>query len=309
MKLRSSKETSFSILLPTTRKRKAEENKLIEVPSKKKTRFYDSYYRQNWSLRDSLIHYITQNPSSAKVYQKIIQSCKYFFFKNPILIVSDLSLDITCKIWITNEINIIDEIGEEIDHNFLASLIPKIYQSDVKTFNLCDQNLFFDELIFLASNAETIRFDGGSERTFEDPTSIIKNADGSFSPLEKIFAALPKVKKFYYTPPSDDFITTNTVKELLKISHFSNLDYFRMVFIPVSFDIETFYDYIKGNKKTRIYLLFSPDISEAYKTRLQTIVNEILQTQTRDFKVPYISFDGSVIEDDELLWDLFLENK
>uniref|UniRef100_A0A914QAM1 Uncharacterized protein n=1 Tax=Panagrolaimus davidi TaxID=227884 RepID=A0A914QAM1_9BILA len=214
MKLRSSKETSFSILLPTTRKRKAKENNLIEVPSKK-TRFCDSYYRQNWSFRDSLINYITQNPSSAKVYQTLIQSCKYFFFKNPIIIVSDLSLvyengwqtffnkklvnfkNITRKIWITNEINITDEIGEEIDHTFLASLIPKIYQSDVKTFTLCDQNLIFDEFIFLASNAETIRFDGGSHITFEDPTSIIKNVDGSIVSVEKIFEALPKVKKFY----------------------------------------------------------------------------------------------------------------
>uniref|UniRef100_A0A914NZZ0 Uncharacterized protein n=1 Tax=Panagrolaimus davidi TaxID=227884 RepID=A0A914NZZ0_9BILA len=255
------------------------------------------------------------------MYQTLIQSCKYFFFKNPILIVSDLSLvhdngwqtffnkklvnfkNITRKIWITNEINIIDDFGEEIDHTFLASLISKIYQSDVKRFILCDQNLFFDEFIFLASNAEEVRLDGGSLRTFEDPTCIIKNVDGSIASLEKIFEALPKVKKFYFTVPFDDFVTTNTVKELLKIPHFSNLDYFQMIFIPESFDIETFYDYIKENKKTKIYLLFSPDISEAYKTRLQTIVSKILGTQSRDFKVPYISFVGSV--DDDELWELF----
>uniref|UniRef100_A0A914PG81 Uncharacterized protein n=1 Tax=Panagrolaimus davidi TaxID=227884 RepID=A0A914PG81_9BILA len=46
--------------------------------------------RQTWSLPDSIIYYIAKNPSNAKAWQKLIQCCKYFFAKNPILVIDEL---------------------------------------------------------------------------------------------------------------------------------------------------------------------------------------------------------------------------
>uniref|UniRef100_A0A914PQR3 Uncharacterized protein n=1 Tax=Panagrolaimus davidi TaxID=227884 RepID=A0A914PQR3_9BILA len=112
--------------------------------------------------------------------------------------------------------------------------------------------------------------------------------------LEAIFKALPNVKAFTYFLPDNsiNIITTKTAEELLKIPHFLSLDEFTIKEINEIFDIESFYGHIKKNKNTKINLYFSDQISEEYKTQLQTIVDQILETENRDYKVPWISFSG-----------------
>uniref|UniRef100_A0A914PTV5 Uncharacterized protein n=1 Tax=Panagrolaimus davidi TaxID=227884 RepID=A0A914PTV5_9BILA len=56
----------------------------------KQLHFHGPFNRQNWPFRDSLINYITKNPSNAKAWKKLIQSCKYFFAKNPIYVIDKL---------------------------------------------------------------------------------------------------------------------------------------------------------------------------------------------------------------------------
>uniref|UniRef100_A0A914PRU7 Uncharacterized protein n=1 Tax=Panagrolaimus davidi TaxID=227884 RepID=A0A914PRU7_9BILA len=317
MKLRSSKETSFSILLPTTRKRKAKENKLKEVPSKK-TRFCDSYYRQNWSFRGSFIHYITQNPSSAKVYQKMIQSCKHFFIKNPIIIVPELYFlrkkgwctqenrpsrhrlndrsiylnELSSKIWITDLLHV---WGSTPNWSALTSFMPQIYQCDATDISIEKQMFSFNDLMVIASKCETLYLSNvvimnNDEVVPETEEYCFENAVS----LETLFKALPNVKTFEYDLPNNslNIVTTKTVEELLKIPHFLSLDKFVMKDIPETFDIKSFYDHIKKNKKTKIDLGFPRQISDEYKTQLQTIVDEILETKNRDYKVPYIFLQG-----------------
>uniref|UniRef100_A0A914P9S9 Uncharacterized protein n=1 Tax=Panagrolaimus davidi TaxID=227884 RepID=A0A914P9S9_9BILA len=76
-----------------------------------------------------------------------------------------------------------------------------------------------------------------------------------------------------------EVVTPNTVKELVKIPHFSKLNIFTLEDIPESFDIQTFYEYIKGNKKTEISLGFDNEYSDDYLVLLQTIVYEIHATE------------------------------
>ena len=45
---------------------------------------------QRFSIPSSFIYYMAKNPTSLPVYQKLIQSCKYFFAKNPIIVVFNI---------------------------------------------------------------------------------------------------------------------------------------------------------------------------------------------------------------------------
>uniref|UniRef100_A0AC35F8T1 Uncharacterized protein n=1 Tax=Panagrolaimus sp. PS1159 TaxID=55785 RepID=A0AC35F8T1_9BILA len=256
------------------------------VPSSKKAadflRSYNS--RQNWSLSDSIIYYILMDPSTSKVYEKLIQSCKYFFIKNPILVVSCLSFDYkdgwrttlvnldntSRKIWITNEISNLNK------QKFFSSLIPKLYKSDAKEITLWSQNVYFHDLKSIASKCRRIWF---------NKVSVI-NENGTIIPLENILEILPYVKDFdYYIPDnSSHIITSKTVKELLRMPHFSVIRRFELSEIPEDFDIERFYGYIKNNNKTRIRLYFSQLIPNQYKNRLEAIIHEILETKTHDYK-------------------------
>uniref|UniRef100_A0AC34FWQ4 Uncharacterized protein n=1 Tax=Panagrolaimus sp. ES5 TaxID=591445 RepID=A0AC34FWQ4_9BILA len=58
--------------------------------SSQKFYFTGPYSLQEWSLPDSFMYYIAMNPKSAEVYQKLVKSCKFFYIKNPILVVPRL---------------------------------------------------------------------------------------------------------------------------------------------------------------------------------------------------------------------------
>uniref|UniRef100_A0A914YTY3 Uncharacterized protein n=1 Tax=Panagrolaimus superbus TaxID=310955 RepID=A0A914YTY3_9BILA len=42
---------------------------------------------QNFALPEATMYYIIKNVSKASVYTKLIQSCKWFYLKNPIIVV------------------------------------------------------------------------------------------------------------------------------------------------------------------------------------------------------------------------------
>uniref|UniRef100_A0A914PR77 Uncharacterized protein n=1 Tax=Panagrolaimus davidi TaxID=227884 RepID=A0A914PR77_9BILA len=128
--------------------------------------------------------------------------------------------------------------------------------------------------------------------------------------LEALFRALPNVKTFIYNLPynSLNIITTKTAEVLLKIPHFLSLDKFEIKNIPEIFDITNFYGHIKENKKIIIHLHFSHQISDEYETRLQTIVDEILETENRNYKVPWIYFSGITSSSYEKMRVLYRQN-
>uniref|UniRef100_A0AC34G8N3 Uncharacterized protein n=1 Tax=Panagrolaimus sp. ES5 TaxID=591445 RepID=A0AC34G8N3_9BILA len=168
------------------------------VPSKRAS-FLATYRRdQDFSLPDSIMFYIAKNPSSAKVYQKMIQSCKYFFVQNPILVFSHLhccyetkwetfsnnmpvSLDETfSKIWVTDEI-FVDNLSST-EQNSFSSIVSKIYRSDIKELSLMNQFISFADLIFLTSKCEMSVIFGG------------ENGEEFDVPFEKILEVLPKLR-------------------------------------------------------------------------------------------------------------------
>uniref|UniRef100_A0A914Q512 Uncharacterized protein n=1 Tax=Panagrolaimus davidi TaxID=227884 RepID=A0A914Q512_9BILA len=98
----------------------------------------------------------------------------------------------------------------------------------------------------------------------------------------------------FFLRSSPTNITFKTVKELLKLPHFLTLDSFHISDIPDKFDIESFYIYMKKNKQTKVYLNFDDSISEAYKIRLEDIIQEIIATEKHDYAPPFIMFLGQI---------------
>lgn len=160
-------------------------------------RFSGPFHHQNWPFPDSMIYYILKNPISTKVYQKMIQTCKFFYCKNPIAVFPKLISwhnswnqhlssynfkSISAKWWITHTFEM--RCGSDI---FLSSLIPRIYRSDIKWLILHDQNISWSDFSFLSSTAEMIHCSD----------SVIKEADGTEVLFEKVVAAAPKIKTIF----------------------------------------------------------------------------------------------------------------
>uniref|UniRef100_A0AC34FGB0 Uncharacterized protein n=1 Tax=Panagrolaimus sp. ES5 TaxID=591445 RepID=A0AC34FGB0_9BILA len=146
------------------------------------------------------MHYMAMNPSSAEVYQKLIQSCKYFFVKNLILVLrvmyyksngwetfingewKDIDLsNISSKLWITDRFF----VYPNNDNHIASPIVPKIYQCNAKKLILYDQILSYDEFMVLAPAVEHLDF----------IRVTVKYGDGSIVPFEKLVEQLPKAKK------------------------------------------------------------------------------------------------------------------
>uniref|UniRef100_A0AC35FWN9 Uncharacterized protein n=1 Tax=Panagrolaimus sp. PS1159 TaxID=55785 RepID=A0AC35FWN9_9BILA len=126
--------------------------------------------------------------------------------------------------------------------------------------------------------------------TFE--TVTVKDFNDSIVLFEKIFEAFFNAKIFNFYSNSFQNFTSKTFNELLKIPHFSKLQSMNLTNIPEVFDIEAFYVYMKKSKTTKFLLQFDNLISEAYKNRLEEIIDEILSTKVINYKPPFIHFEG-----------------
>uniref|UniRef100_A0AC34FTT3 Uncharacterized protein n=1 Tax=Panagrolaimus sp. ES5 TaxID=591445 RepID=A0AC34FTT3_9BILA len=243
---------------------------------------------------------MTKTPLTPKYYKNVIHTCKYFFVKNPILIFhilfynnkdgwttfingvkisADLK-NVLSKLWMTEEICVFGR--NEKNKNIVSSIIPKIYKCDLTELKIEDQDMSFGDLKTLSSNVKKL--------VLREVIVMYKN--GSTVPFEKIVAVFKKLQILFYLPHSStsSTITPTTLKELLKIPHFLTLEFYELWDIPVMFDIETFYSYIKENKDTKIHLKFSHTISQEHKNQLQALNDEIRKTKLRNYLTFSISF-------------------
>uniref|UniRef100_A0A914Q6K8 Uncharacterized protein n=1 Tax=Panagrolaimus davidi TaxID=227884 RepID=A0A914Q6K8_9BILA len=165
--------------------------------------------KQYWPLRSSIIHYIAKNPSTAKCYHKMAQSCKYFFEAKPIIIVpklkygyNDKSFALLCqnkwdecekkerkcctqidlnkllhKLWITETVDIDDQA-------YIPFIRTKIYRCEVTYCGIFDLNIMFDDFNFMTLFAENVCMWNAS----------IKYNDEKVVTLDKIIESLPNLK-------------------------------------------------------------------------------------------------------------------
>uniref|UniRef100_A0A914QC17 Uncharacterized protein n=1 Tax=Panagrolaimus davidi TaxID=227884 RepID=A0A914QC17_9BILA len=291
----------------TNRKRKAED--LMKAIPPKRLHFRGPNDQQNWLLPDSIIYYITKTPSNAKAWEELIQSCKYFFAKNPIIVADILNFsqgwevftntsagrlqkrippkNVSYKLWITETLRIYGA-----NRKYVSSIISQIYRCDATELHLNGQILSFKEFLFFSRNVEVLRL--GFTGTHDNKNyTVVKNEDGTIVPLEQLVKTLTKLKQIKGTNnPTHSFVTKNTARELLKIPHFFQIQKFLFTGLPEVFDVDAIFAYLKKNKHMKFELHFADSISQTFKTRLEKIVDEIIETETHDYKPPLISFDG-----------------
>uniref|UniRef100_A0AC35FHT7 Uncharacterized protein n=1 Tax=Panagrolaimus sp. PS1159 TaxID=55785 RepID=A0AC35FHT7_9BILA len=275
--------------------------------------FRRPYHRQEFSFPDSIIYYMIKNPISPKIYEKLIQCCKYFFSKNPIIVIPRLKFDkngsgwkvvrngyvtkiditnVSNKLWITDALHIYDneDTANEIPliMNVASSIVPKFYKCDVTKLSLTKQNIFFNEYLMLALNVKLLAF----------VDVIVRNLDGTLTSVEKLVECASKLKEFclvtvaVISPPS-----TKTVEELLKLPHFFTLDNFVWASIPEVFDITKLYNYIKkNNTQTKFFLCFTDQLSDEYQNLLESIIDEIIETEKHVYQPPFIGYAGMYSE-------------
>lgn len=179
----------------------AKKSALSNCKGLSRTKFFSTFHQQTFAFHDSIMFYITMK--SAKIYQKMIKTCKQIFAQKPFLFISrlcynrgndwhiwlngkriNLEHQICSKIWFLNELTLCQYSFSE--DNVLSFLMPKVFRSDIKKLQIQRQNISFKDLIFLASNCINVRFD----------MVTVRDGHGSIVPLERIVEALPKLKHF-----------------------------------------------------------------------------------------------------------------
>uniref|UniRef100_A0A914Q204 Uncharacterized protein n=1 Tax=Panagrolaimus davidi TaxID=227884 RepID=A0A914Q204_9BILA len=267
-------------------------SKRVTTIDSKRTKFFAMYFCQNFGLANSVMHYIAKNPKTWKLYQKMIRTCKYFFVKNPILVVRCLSHNkddlwfadqilidlnkIKCKFWVVEDFMVFLNV-KTYNPNIVSSSIPKLYKCDFMFLHLMGQTISYYDLSFFISGAETI--------AFEDVT--LKDENGKILPLEKLIEASVKAQRIDIIRPT---MTSKTFHELTKIPHFANLSSLILDGLHEDFDVEAFYVYMKKNQCTKFELYFVSSISDEYKARIEEIIDEINATEKFNYKTPSIHF-------------------
>uniref|UniRef100_A0AC35FQN6 Uncharacterized protein n=1 Tax=Panagrolaimus sp. PS1159 TaxID=55785 RepID=A0AC35FQN6_9BILA len=178
----------------------------------------DDVLKQYFSLPSNIIYYMAMNPSTPKCYNKLIQCCKYFFEKNPIIVVKNLisyngdesqtkicskreyeceefgccvDIDIykvTSTFWLTSELEF--DCFSNNNPNYYSTLCSKIFRCDIAKLLLHEKLIYYEDFKLLASSAKEILLDC-VEMTYN-------NEDGENVMLEKIVEACSKVKKLIY---------------------------------------------------------------------------------------------------------------
>uniref|UniRef100_A0AC34FJX5 Uncharacterized protein n=1 Tax=Panagrolaimus sp. ES5 TaxID=591445 RepID=A0AC34FJX5_9BILA len=276
--------------------------------------FRASAYRQIFDLPESIVFYMAKNPPSSEIHRKMIQCCKYFFIKNPILHFHclhfdgengwktcinenclgpknaeyqkiDLDMDkIQSKIWIDFDLSLFSS-----NPAFASSLIPKLYNGNVKSLQIYEQKISFNDLLFFSKEMKQIVLDG----------STVVYQNGNEVPYEIILFFLPKLRNFIVDRYSKNAASnvfydfSNTVKELLRIPNFKNLTGIVFYGVTESFDVTAFYNYFKDMKDVRASLKYYGLLSEEYTEKLQSITDEILEGEySKNYFPFYIVFNG-----------------
>uniref|UniRef100_A0AC34G194 Uncharacterized protein n=1 Tax=Panagrolaimus sp. ES5 TaxID=591445 RepID=A0AC34G194_9BILA len=269
--------------------------------------------KQNFPFPDTVIYYVSMNPSSPKAYNKMIQSCKFFFETNPILFGYDavkicskylknifhnpnfscLDIDMKkciSKFWLIHKLYI-DGDENEIP-NFTSLLCSKLYRCDLKILELSDQNILFDDFKLLVSSVKTI--------SLYNVKTLYK--DGKVVMLEAIFESIPNIDKFSFQWEKNfSMVTAETLKNISELKSCERLITFELSYIPDIFKVEELSDFIMNHKTTKIIFAFSFNISEEYKIQLDSLIDTVIEAKIIDVIIDYRG------QDEEKL--LILENQ
>uniref|UniRef100_A0A914PW76 Uncharacterized protein n=1 Tax=Panagrolaimus davidi TaxID=227884 RepID=A0A914PW76_9BILA len=249
-------------------------------------------YTQRFSLPFDVIKYMIKNCKSAKVWKKLITSCKFFFPKNPVLPIKDLYVyfDSECradkekfnaskffpKLWVYDSFNYRDS-------NFPNSKleISKIFKFDLSDLTMVRQDLTFDEYQKLTSS--------GSLKFIDLYSCKIKNSDETFVTVDKLLENLKHLKEFKLIGFNPLMFQSDTVKKMFQhFNGFKNVRFLKFGRIEESFDFLSFAEFLLKNETLSIEFSFYEPISDAYKEVIQNVMNEIKKNPS--LRIPKIKF-------------------
>uniref|UniRef100_A0A914QEQ5 Uncharacterized protein n=1 Tax=Panagrolaimus davidi TaxID=227884 RepID=A0A914QEQ5_9BILA len=162
----------------------------------------------------------------------------------------------------------------------MNELISKLHKCDASFLEL--KNVEIPSELFLTKNVKLCNFRNVS----------VLSKNGIKMPLEKIVENLPSICGFKFSFDSNSLnVSSKTVKELIKIPHFSEISYFSLINISENFDIQTLFNFLKRNSSPKFHLKYQNNrLSNKYKNELEKIVDEILETKSLKYDPPFISF-------------------
>ena len=164
---------------------------------------------QRFSLPEIIVHYLAKNPNSSKLWKKLIQTCKYFYSKNQILVVDKVfetryiannSWNVCSDLWgpqtnfVLQNCSFTFWITYSLSANIrntpgrISSLIPKVYRFDLDILILYNISITFDEFNCLVS------FNTLVDLNFK--SVIMKHADGSLVDFVQILERIPRIQNF-----------------------------------------------------------------------------------------------------------------
>uniref|UniRef100_A0AC35GG99 DUF38 domain-containing protein n=1 Tax=Panagrolaimus sp. PS1159 TaxID=55785 RepID=A0AC35GG99_9BILA len=306
-----------STSLSTLKRKRSASGDASDVIPAKRLRFIAPNRRYDFDLPISVIYYIAKNPTSAKLYKKLVEACRYFFWKNPILFTdwliyenNEMKADfseyeqhmclknVPYKFWVSGDCCIGFDADSSFNKDLASSFLPRIYRCEIQALSLQNQKLTVDEFLFLAAKTRRV--------CFSDLTVV--NRDGKEIAFEKLVELIPEVYSFeYYFKSDDKTLTAKSVKEILKLPHIQNFGLFRLFNVPEAFDIDNFFAHIKKSKDM-FQLEFAEALSFAYQSRLEAITDELIEAQTFDYIPPFIYYPEMDVEKCQILSEVCREN-
>ena len=175
-----------------------DEDRFDYSPNFKISARFGDFRHQRFPIPSDLIKIISST-NNLKIYEKIIKTCKYFYFlrqQPPVAhiffiffgnsrhyhagIMTSVNSTEPSNLWLTGKLEM--DLVEE-DQELLQKLIPRIYRCDVSQIQMHNQNLTEDEFFFLI-NPETV----GS---IDLHRVAVARGDGTYTPVEDILERLP----------------------------------------------------------------------------------------------------------------------
>ena len=163
---------------------------------------FENPYCQRFSLPENIVYYIAQNPISSSAYQKLVQACKYFYSKNPIIVVekidnenkeilrlnkgweskslriSDLN-QISCKFWVSGYAYTVYSCPR-----FIEILLQKCIHLNWLYFYF--ENITFERYSSIKNAITKLKIF----------VAVPQFADGRMMPLEDVFEFFPNLESF-----------------------------------------------------------------------------------------------------------------
>uniref|UniRef100_A0AC34GTE7 F-box domain-containing protein n=1 Tax=Panagrolaimus sp. ES5 TaxID=591445 RepID=A0AC34GTE7_9BILA len=266
-------------------------------------------------LPESILYYIRNN-ANPKLQLKLMQTSKYFRFKEfPYFVVKDLVYDddtwkfcqnngtyqeidlesLAKPLWITGRIY--SDATES--PKLISYLLTKTVVCDIINLDLCDQILTMDEYKMLNSSNKIERL------SIYD--SHIEYDDGNIVSFDKIIKLFPKLKsiRLYFNDKMASTLTRDMTKKLINLLNPEILKTFEMHKIPESFDFKLFAYFMKANPSIDFWLDFGDEISDEYAKMLQDYIDELIETSSYKNHKIFINFSGQKFESFCLLLDQY----